>query len=179
MVPIRTVSHRRRSKFLLVSSWPEWTEIYERAISQRKKSFLGDIWSRRCSKEWVALRAPLPKQQDQKRSRDIFCGSSYRFRQLLLWHWRKILIFVFEYHTPYHVTKHENILRQVSKLPRAPPDVRKKQRQSHTDVREETTLLHKQPSGTPNATTSTDAHDILYINEVNYCRNAYADVFIS
>lgn len=42
--------------------------------------------------------------------------------------------------THIHVTKHENILRQVSKLPRAPPDVRKKQKQSHTDVREETSV---------------------------------------
>lgn len=78
-----------------------------------------------------------------------------------------------------HVTKHEKIIRQVSKLPRAPPDVRRKQKQSHTDVREETSLLHKQPSGAPNAATSTDAHYILYINGANCCRNAYADVFMS
>lgn len=78
-----------------------------------------------------------------------------------------------------HVTKHEKIIRQVSKLPRAPPDVRRKQKQSHTDVREETSLLHKQPSGAPNAATSTDAHYILYINGANCYRNAYADVFMS
>lgn len=81
--------------------------------------------------------------------------------------------------THIHVDKHENILRQVSKLPRAPPDVRKKQKQSHTDVREETSLLHKQPSGAPNAATLTNAHQSLYINGANCCSNAYADVFMS
>lgn len=80
--------------------------------------------------------------------------------------------------THIHVTKHETILRQVSKLARAPPDVRKKQKQSHTDVREETSLLHKQPSGAPNAATSTGANYILYINRANCCRNAYTDVFM-
>lgn len=74
-----------------------------------------------------------------------------------------------------HLTKHEKILRQVSKLPRAPPDVRRKQKQSHTDVREETLLLHKQPSVAPNAATSTDAHHILYSNGADW--DADADLY--
>lgn len=60
------------------------------------------------------------------------------------------------------------MLRQVSKLPRAPPDVRKKQKKSQTDVREETSSLHKQRSVAPNAATRVDAHHRLYIHGANW-----------
>lgn len=53
-------------------------------------------------------------------------------------------------------------------LPRAPPDVSRKQKQSHTDVREGKWLLHKQPSVAPNAATSTAAHYSLYINVIGF-----------